>query len=667
MKKTLPALLTMLLFSVAMVIGASSLTASATTSGYYTYTKYNGGVIITGVDTSISGDITIPSSLGGYPVANIGSEAFYGCDNITSVIIPDTVTSIGGSAFSFCESLIGVMIPDSVTSIGDSAFSFCESLINITIPDSITTIESFVFYSCDSLTDVWYTGSQTDKGNILIDDWGNDKLTSATWHCDICKTHKYTNACDKKCNKCDWMRTTSHNYTTATTKATLTKNGKIVKKCSVCGSVYSTKTIKYAKTFKLSATSYTYNGKVKTPTVTVKDSAGNKLKKDTDYTIKYASGRKNAGTYKVTVTLKGKYSGKKTLTFKIKKVTSSKVTAKASKNVLAYNGKSQLPTITLKDSNGRTLKKNVDYTVKLPSGRKKVGTYKIRLTLKGNYSGTETVTYTISPTAKKEIKAVVGGTTKIGAKSNQKITYTSSNKKVATVSTKGVIKGIKSGKATITVKSGKIKHKITVRVSKPNVEITAKTKSVYRGKKLQLKATTNPSSAKVTWSVNKKNIATVSSSGVVTGKKYGVVTVTATIKYKGKIYKDTYKVQVKVQEPKITAFVSDDYRITSVPVISISNEGSKSLKVISRGYISNTVNYEQIDSLFMSNGYCSSVTIKSGGEAYIGLTFETGSVWVDDETIYVIYFEYDGELYSAACSSEIYEINKCYSITHYVD
>lgn len=71
------------------------------------------------------------------------------------------------------------------------------------------------------------------------------------------------------------------------------------------------------QTVKLSATTYTYDGKVKTPTVTVKDSDGKTLVKDKDYTVSYASGRKAVGTYKVTVKGKGKYSSTKTLTFKI--------------------------------------------------------------------------------------------------------------------------------------------------------------------------------------------------------------------------------------------------------------------------------------------------------------------------------------------------------------
>ena len=66
----------------------------------------------------------------------------------------------------------------------------------------------------------------------------------------------------------------------------------------------------------LSGTSYTYNGKVRTPSVKAKDSAGNAIPKS-EYTVKYDSGRKNVGQYKVTVTFKGKYSGTYYRTFRI--------------------------------------------------------------------------------------------------------------------------------------------------------------------------------------------------------------------------------------------------------------------------------------------------------------------------------------------------------------
>lgn len=80
---------------------------------------------------------------------------------------------------------------------------------------------------------------------------------------------------------------------------------------------------------KLSKTSYTYDGKTKKPSVTVKDSKGNKINKKY-YTISYSKGKKNVGKYTVTIKFKGKHSGKYTKTFTIKpKGTSiSKLTAK---------------------------------------------------------------------------------------------------------------------------------------------------------------------------------------------------------------------------------------------------------------------------------------------------------------------------------------------------
>ena len=127
--------------------------------------------------------------------------------------------------------------------------------------------------------------------------------------------------------------TCNHTFKTVVTKATPTADGKIVKACAVCSKVASTTVIPKASYIKLSATSYTYNGKVKTPSVVVKDSKGKTLKKNTDYTVSYAKGRKNVGKYAVKVTFKGNYSGTKTVYFTIKpKGTSiSKVTAGSKK------------------------------------------------------------------------------------------------------------------------------------------------------------------------------------------------------------------------------------------------------------------------------------------------------------------------------------------------
>lgn len=125
------------------------------------------------------------------------------------------------------------------------------------------------------------------------------------------------------CTLCGAKKTESisiiaHKYTTVTTRATTSKDGKKVTKCSACGYVSKTVPIYQIKTISLSPTSYYYDGKVKTPTVTIKDRKGNTLKKDRDYSLSYASGRKYAGRYAIKITFKGNFYGTVTKTFDIK-------------------------------------------------------------------------------------------------------------------------------------------------------------------------------------------------------------------------------------------------------------------------------------------------------------------------------------------------------------
>lgn len=139
----------------------------------------------------------------------------------------------------------------------------------------------------------------------------------------------------------------------------------------------------------LSEASYTYNGKVRTPFVKAKDSAGNMIPKS-EYTVKYDSGRKNVGQYKATITFKGKYSGTYCKTFrilpkgtKLKKVSAGKksFTARWSKQKTQTTGyqvqyslkksfKSGTKTVTI----GKT-----KTTAKKVTGLKKKKTYYVRI------------------------------------------------------------------------------------------------------------------------------------------------------------------------------------------------------------------------------------------------------------------------------------------------
>ncbi len=154
----------------------------------------------------------------------------------------------------------------------------------------------------------------------------NAKVTqSATCTEEGLKTY-YCKNCDA--TKIESIAKTAHTYKTTTTKATTKKNGSKVTKCSVCGDKKSSSTIYAIKTVSLSATSYTYEGKAKQPSVTVKDSKGKKIA-SRNYTVKY-SNNKNVGKATVTITFKGNYSGtvKKTFTIKPKATTLSSLTTK---------------------------------------------------------------------------------------------------------------------------------------------------------------------------------------------------------------------------------------------------------------------------------------------------------------------------------------------------
>ncbi len=117
----------------------------------------------------------------------------------------------------------------------------------------------------------------------------------------------------------------------------------------------------------------------------------------------------------------------------------------------------------------------------------------------------------------------------------KKVTYTSSDKSIATVSKKGVVKAKKAGTVIITVTSTDGSNvtatcKVTVRQYAKNLTLTAPSTTVNVGVGMQLKALvtpTNTTNKKVTYTSNNTSVATVSASGMVKGLKPGTVTITA--------------------------------------------------------------------------------------------------------------------------------------------
>lgn len=147
----------------------------------------------------------------------------------------------------------------------------------------------------------------------------------------------------------------------------------------------------------LSKTSYTYDGNEKNPTVKITDSQGVVLKKGTDYTLSYDSGRTEVGTYDVKITYMGNYGGTDTVSFVIIPQIPERCTATLSKTSYTYDGNQKNPTVTIKDVCKNVLVKGRDYTLTYDEGRTEVGTYNVRIDYIGNYSGSDTLSLKIIP------------------------------------------------------------------------------------------------------------------------------------------------------------------------------------------------------------------------------------------------------------------------------
>ena len=299
-----------------------------------------------------------------------------------------------------------------------------------------TTAGNSAYYTCDGC-DKWFadaTGSVeiTDKTSVKIPapghtagtEWKSDDTNH--WHeCSRCHDKKdeaaHDYGSDNVCDTCGYYKTVphTHNLTLIAAKAaTCTEGGKeAYYKCEGCGKFYedvlgtkeitdlaswgniakiahtTKQTVTKASSIKLKATSLTYNGKVRTPKVIVKDRTGKTLVKNTDYTVSYAKGRKYVGKYAVKITFKGKYSGTKTLYFTIKpkatsisslKAGSKKFTVKWKKQATQTTGYQVQYSASSKFSKAKTVTvgKNTTVSKKISklSGKKKyyvrVRTYK---------------------------------------------------------------------------------------------------------------------------------------------------------------------------------------------------------------------------------------------------------------------------------------------------
>ncbi len=181
-------------------------------------------------------------------------------------------------------------------------------------------------------------------------------------------------------------------------------------------------------------------------------------------------------------------------------------------------------------------------------------------------------------------------------KANKKVTYKSNKKKIATVTSKGVVKGVKAGTAKITVTSKKNKKKkatIKVVVKKKaitKVKLNATKATLTVGSKKTLKATATPKKntcTKVSWKSSKKTVATVSSKGVVTAKKAGSATITATA-VDGSKKKATCKVTVKAAKTNLKSAAVQNARTITFALDKATALDNSKVELKSKQYADGT-------------------------------------------------------------------------------
>ena len=421
----------------------------------------------------------------------------------------------------------------------------------------------------------------------------------------------------KTCTKCNATVTetiakTSHKYANTVVAPTCTTNGYTLHKCSVCGTSYKDSTTK--------ATGHSYGNSVvtKQPTCTSEGTAiktctkcnatvteklpakGHTAVTDKGYpatcttagktdgshcsvcntvikvqTVINATGHKSSGWIvdkTASIGVKGSKHKECTVCKKVletaeipalSRISISKASVTLSTSTYAYDGKAKKPGVTVK-LNGKTLKNGTDYTVSY-SNNTKVGTAKVTITGKGNYTGSVSKTYSIKNNFKKATISGISNKSYTGKNITQSITvkyngktlkngtdYTvsySSNKNIGTATVKVTGKGSYAGTITKTFKINPAKQEIQ--------KLTAKSKAFFvdwaqkgsaTGYEIQYATNSKFTSAKkVTITNNKTDKTTVSK---LSGKKKYYVRVRSYTTVKGTKYYGAWSASKSVTTKK---------------------------------------------------------------------------------------------------------------------
>lgn len=290
--------------------------------------------------------------------------------------------------------------------------------------------------------------------------------------------------------------------------------------------------------------SYTYStGTAFEPSVSVY-SGGIRLTEGVDYKVRYVN-NSQAGTAYAMVIGKGSYTDYRLVPFEIKPSSNLSGITVADIPDMTYTGSVCRPSgITVKDSSGRILKNNLDYTYTV-SNAVNAGKAGLKITFDGSYKGTKTVSYNIN----KAKQTLTIGNAKTGVGINEpdfnlnvslkfdgaKLTYSSSNKEVATVSSSGTVSVKSPGTTTITVKAAATENvesaskSFTLTVTKPQQTVTSrftKFNKTVGSPDFRITGVTTDGDGKISFESSDKSVASVTSGGKVSVKGVGTAIIT---------------------------------------------------------------------------------------------------------------------------------------------
>ena len=300
-------------------------------------------------------------NLGGIDFSSVPAVAtyniFHGCNQLTSLILPDGMTEIYHWTFSCCSSLTSITIPDGVKTIEGSAFCGCSGLTSITIPDGVKTIGGNAFYGCSGLTSITIPDSVTSIGYNAFEECENLAIYGTVGSF----AEQYALR-----NDIPFIE--------------LGKNP-----------------IQTAAEVTLSRTSFPYTGRpIKVGSYLTVTAGGQKLKYGTDFTLEYKNNL-NAGTASVIIKGMGEYDGKMTKTYQITTVEIDSVTLP--QNEFYYSGGEVRVGMFIRVRAGNAKPKYPNDFYLVYNNNVECGTNTASVTVigRGNCTGSVTVYYSIVP------------------------------------------------------------------------------------------------------------------------------------------------------------------------------------------------------------------------------------------------------------------------------